>query len=139
MRRLALLLLTSVAIVLGAHAPASAMIAIDVLRGPLRTAAQAAASCPGVIHGRYLVHLRIDGEGQGSESDLHGSPDGVPTATEECIERAFDVQAYPAVARGRTGGIQVSYPFIVAEHASKQAVGPRREAPVSRSELGRSR
>ncbi|MBX7195756.1 MAG: hypothetical protein K1X94_27125 [Sandaracinaceae bacterium] len=99
--------------------PASAMIAVDRFRAPLRAAAEASAACPDIVDGRYVVHLRIDGAGRGSEADVRQAPEGITLTTEHCIEHAFEAQAYPSVGSGgrEPGFITVSFPFIVAGHA----------------------
>lgn len=103
--------------VLAAVPSASAMIAVDVIRVPLRAAAQAAASCDEIRDGRYVVHLSIDSEGRGHDASLAVMPEGLSPMTERCVLVAFEQQSYGAIASGRTGGIQVNFPFVVAGHA----------------------
>lgn len=95
------------------HRPALAMIAVDVLRVPLRAASHTAAGCPDIREGRYLVQLRIDGRGRGHDATLNAMPENVSPATERCVLDAFEAQSYGAIANDRVGGIQVSFPFVV--------------------------
>jgi hypothetical protein len=100
--------------------PARAMIAVSLFRPPLRHAAEAAARCPDIRDGRYLVHLRIDGEGRAHDVELREAPEGITLWTEECVERAFEAERFPAAARGdrREGGIALTFPFVVAGRAA---------------------
>ncbi len=95
------------------------MIAIDLLRPPLRHAAERAAQCTDAREGRHLVRLAIDAAGHGHDVELVEAPEGTSPATEACIDDAFAREAYPSLAppggtRGRpVGTIRVSFPFVV--------------------------
>jgi hypothetical protein len=114
MRVLAVLVvsLAMLAVPLGVRA----MIAVSVLRPPLRRAAEAAGQCPDVRNGRYVVRLRIEADGRGHDVTLREAPPGITLATEECVARAFARGPYPVPARGErpTGSIMVSFPFVIA-------------------------
>ncbi|MBN8609556.1 MAG: hypothetical protein J0L92_03175 [Deltaproteobacteria bacterium] len=112
-----LLSISTVLAVITVHRPALAMIAVDVLRVPLRAASHTAAACPDIREGRYLVHLRIDGQGRGHDATLNAMPENVSPATERCVLDAFEGQSYGAIANDRVGGIQVSFPFVVTSPA----------------------
>lgn len=100
-----------------APATAAAMIAVDLFRAPLRAAAEEAARCPDIRDGRYVVRLRIDGEGRGFEVDLRQAPEGIGPATEWCIEEAFVQQRYPSAGgHPPAGPIMISFPFVVSGH-----------------------
>lgn len=95
--------------------PARAMVAVSLFRAPLRQAAQAAAACPDVVDGRYVVRVDIGTDGRGRGTELLDSP-GVTRLVEECIERAFATQAYPDVGPGprSQAHIYLNYPFVVS-------------------------
>ncbi len=95
--------------------PASAMVAVSLFRAPLRQAAQAAADCPDVVDGRYVVRVDIGTDGRGRGAELRESP-RVTLLAEECIERAFTTQAYPGVGPGPRSQehIYMIFPFVVS-------------------------
>ena len=95
--------------------PARAMIAVSLFRAPLRQAAQAAAACPDVVDGRYVVRIDIGTDGRARGTELRDSP-GVTLLAEECIERAFTTQPYPGVGPGPRSQdhIYLSFPFVVS-------------------------
>ncbi len=95
--------------------PARAMVAVSLFRAPLRQAAQAAAACPDVVDGRYVVRIDIGTDGRGRGAELLDSP-RITLLAEECIERAFTTQTYPGVGPGPRSQehIYMSFPFIVS-------------------------
>ena len=111
-----LLLLATLSAALVCPASARAMIAIDLLRPPLRAAAAEAARCPEIREGRHVVHLRIDGSGRGLDAEVVLAPEGTPPEASACIAAAFEAQRYPAMGSStrRVGSIQVDFPFVVA-------------------------
>ena len=107
-----------------AASPAAAMIAVSLFRPPLRHAAEVAAGCPDIRNGRYVVSLRIDGEGHGHEAELREAPQGITLWTEECVERAFAAETFPSAGtRDRpVDAIRITFPFVVAGHPEAGAV-----------------
>ena len=106
MRTLAVLLCT-----LLSTSSAQAMIAVEMFREPLRTAAREAAQCEGAVPGDYRLRVTL---GEGAPGAELLSDPGVSAEARACIEHAFATATYPDARHGR---IQLNYPMHIVAPA----------------------